>query len=177
MNGLTLEQLVADMNDENSVEKTASEKVGHDEDTTQKLLNTLKGRVEEDMKDAILEKKASKAADIFSELAMQKIAGDEFIEKVAEAVANKLIEKLAVDTDSQVVHDFSDPVPSADPQTSVEAESKKTDPKAAKAQAAKEKILNKEMVEGVASSGAQGEKVAMDDALMQKILAALAEDE
>lgn len=188
MNGLTLEQLIADMNDDNSVDKPGLEKVAQGEDMTHQLLNTLKGKVEEDMKDSVLEKKASKAATVFGDLATQKIASamdsalekmasDEYIEKIAERVVSMLIEKLAVETNSNVVNDFSDPAPKVDPQTSIEAESKKVGPEVGKAQAAKEKLLNRKVVEGVSASGAQGEKVAMDEELVQKIMAALADDE
>jgi len=158
----TLQSLLDGLRDDGNtaVEKTASE-----QDSTLALLNDLKAKVQTDVNTERLVKQANDVSQAFAEQLMQKLAGDEFIEKIADRVSDMLIEKLAIEASEEVIGVGTDVVPQDNPQEVIEDMADAAPPaESVKAQKVKEELLNKQMVEGAVVEGeADEEKKASFD--------------
>lgn len=169
----TIQSLLADLRkEEQVVEKTASAKVAGD--GMVELIDGLKKRMVEDVSTERLVKNASLAGEKFAAEAVKKFKDvlntEDFANKVATKVASLILAKLAVESSTEVVHSTTEPVPLANAMDSVEAESEKVPPGAAKTEAKKQDLINRETIVGAAAEGA---KTAEESSVLKQLLEAL----
>jgi hypothetical protein len=167
----TWENLLSEVEKEDSVEKVASEKT-----ETLEMLETLKSSMEKNASQERVMKYASAAGAQFAKSAADKFAeaAETFVDIVstdefAEKVATLILEKLAVETSTETIHSTSESVKEEDPRTAIEKQQMNQDlAQPNKVEAKKQELIDKELQVDAVTQG-EGtllkEKKASVDAL------------